>query len=120
VTPLTLQQENRQYRGRGGVSAENASLGLQPAFMDRETGRIFASCFADGHPAVVHIIDGLPDDLVIRRNAAGKAMAVKDCVVAGFVCRGQFFTREQAALIVAQTAGPGSDDILCPTLAAPP
>jgi hypothetical protein len=32
MTPLTLQQENRQCCGRDGVSTENASLGLQPAF----------------------------------------------------------------------------------------
>jgi carbonic anhydrase len=97
MTPLTLEQENRDYSGRGGISPENRSFGFEPAFMDCETGRIFASCFADGRPAAVHVLDGLPQDLVVCRNAAGRVVAVKDSVVAGFTWRGRFFTREQAA-----------------------
>src|SRR3990172_5622263 len=31
---------------------------FRSAFMDLETGRVFASCFADGRPAAVHVIEG--------------------------------------------------------------
>jgi hypothetical protein len=71
MTPFTLQQENRRYRGRGGVSPENGSLGFRPAFMDVETGRVFASCFADGRPAAVHVIEGLPEKLGLFRISRG-------------------------------------------------
>jgi hypothetical protein len=110
MTPFTLQQENREYRGRGGVSPENGSLGFQPAFMDVETGRIFASCFADGRPAAVHVIEGLPEKLVVERSAAGRVMAVKDSVVAGFLWCGRFLTREEAAHVVSVAASRGGLD----------
>jgi hypothetical protein len=100
MTPRTLEQENREYGGRGGISPENGSLGFRPAFMDLETGRVFASCFESGCPAMVHVIEGLPEDLVVQRSPAGRVMAVKDSVVAGFLWCGRFLTREQASRIV--------------------
>jgi hypothetical protein len=117
MTPFMLEQENREYGGRGGISAENVSLGFRPAFMDLETGRVFASCFADGRPAAVHVIEGLPDKLVIERNTAGRVMAVKASIVAGFTWRGRFLTREEAACIVSEferTCAVEDRLVLCP------
>jgi len=108
MTPLTLRNENRAYRGRGGISRENRSLGFQPAFKDLDTGRVFPSCFANGLAAPVHVLEGLPDEVVTERSAAGRVVAVKTSVVAGFVWRGRFLTREQAACIVADAEGPSS------------
>ncbi len=58
-------QQNNQYQGTTGVSANNRHLGFRPAFRDRVTGRIFHSRFANGMSAPVHILDGLPEEAVL-------------------------------------------------------
>lgn len=93
----TLVQENAVFHGSGGVSASNRRFGFQPAFRNIETGCIYASRFSDGRLAPVHMIDGLPDEVVTRRSATGKVVRVKDSVQAGFVLDGHFYDREQAA-----------------------
>lgn len=92
--------ESRMHRGSGGRSEENADLGFRPAFRDDATGHIYASCFRDGRPAPMHLYDGLPDDVVITRNASGHVSTVKKSLVSGFTRRGRFYTREEAAAAV--------------------
>lgn len=93
----TLRQQNLRFRGTGGVSAENRSQGFAPAFLDTVTQRIYRSCFADGRPAPMHLLEGLPPCLVAARDALGRVIAVKPTVLAGFVRENRFYTREQAA-----------------------
>src|SRR4051794_28811975 len=85
-----LRQENVAYEGGGGISAGNRSLGFRPAFRNLETGNVYPSRFADGRPAPVHIIEGLPDELVVARSASGKVTAVSDSVQSGFLLDGCF------------------------------
>ncbi|MBB3181586.1 hypothetical protein [Variovorax sp. Sphag1AA] len=92
-----LAQENAAFKGSGGVSANNRSLGFRPAFRNNETGLIYASRFADGRLAPIHLIDGLPDEVVIARSASGRVILVKPSVQAGFTLDGDFYDREQAA-----------------------
>ena len=92
-----LREQNQNLKGTGGVSQENHSLGFRPAFRDTKTGLIYISRFANGTIAPVHMLDGLPQELVVNRSSNGKVVAVKDSVTAGFVLKGQFYTREQAA-----------------------
>jgi hypothetical protein len=49
----------------------------------------------------VHLLDGLPDDLVVHRNTEGRVTAVKHTLVPGFLRAEQFYTREQAAQFLA-------------------
>lgn len=97
MNPLILQQETIAYQGSGGVSAENRSFGFRPAFRNTETGRVYPSRFADGRPAPIHMVDGLPDEVVIARSAAGRVTSVKDSVQSGFVLNGCFYDRDEAA-----------------------
>lgn len=97
LTNRVLHRENCAFRGRGGVSAENRSYGFRPAFLDSQTGVVYDSCHPDGKPAAVHLLDGLPQDLVLARNASGKVTAVKASVIAGFIHHGRFYDREEAA-----------------------
>jgi len=97
----SLGRENRLHRGSGGVSEENRSQGFRPAFLDADTGRVFTSCFANGEPAPFHLLDGLPDDLIVERRSNGRVTAVKQSVTSGFLRDGHFYTREQAAHAVA-------------------
>lgn len=97
LTAQVLHQQNLAFQGTGGVSTGNRSQGFAPAFCDTATGIIHLARFADGRPAPMHLIDGLPSELIMSRDAAGKSTAVKSSVVAGFVRDGLFYTREQAA-----------------------
>jgi hypothetical protein len=96
-----LQHENTQHRGTGGVSGEARGFGFRPAFMDRETRRVYLSRFADGRPAPFHALDGLPDAVVLARRACGRVLAVKASLESGFLRAGRFYSREQAARIAA-------------------
>ncbi len=93
----TLRRQNVTFRGSGGVSEENRSSGFAPAFLDSETGNIYLARFADGRQAPMHLLDGLPNELIITRQSSGTVSAVKATVIAGFLRRRRFFTREQAA-----------------------
>ncbi len=102
LTPAALLQQNEIFRGSGGVSEENRAQGFKPAFYDMETGVVHPSCFASGLPAPMHLLDGLPQELVLSRLDCGRVTVAKSGVVAGFVRQGHFFTREQAAQTTVQ------------------
>jgi hypothetical protein len=102
TTAQVLQAEASIFEGTGGVSANNRDRGFRPAFLDTVTGIVYLSRFSDGRLAPFHLIDGLPGHLVIARSACGKVEAVKSTVMSGFVRSGRFYTREEAAQIVAE------------------
>lgn len=99
-----LKQENQVHHGTGGRSAENRDLGFRPAFLDFETQVIYPSRFADGRPAPVHVLDGLPENVIIDRTPGGRVVAAKASIISGFVRNGYFYTRSAAAKAVAEWA----------------
>ena len=101
-----LRQENSVHAGSGGRSEENASLGFRPAFYDFATQKIYLSRFPDGRLAPCHLLDGLPDEIVVDRAPSGRVTAVKATVISGFVRNGYFFTRTAAARAVAEWSRP--------------
>lgn len=101
MNPSILAQQNVTYRGSGGISSENRHLGFRPAFRNAETGHIYPSRFADGRLAPVHVIDGLPDEVVVARTAAGKVLSVKPSLQSGFLFDGCFYDRDEAAAYLA-------------------
>ena len=103
-TPRTLQADNRAFRDSGGVSAGNRTLGFRPAFKDRSSGRVYLSRFADGRPAPIHVLEGLPESLMEARDGSAGNTVIKNSVIAGFVLANTFYTREQAANAVASQA----------------
>ena len=92
-----LELENVRYAGTGGVSRENRRCGFRPAFMDLETAAVYPARFADGRPAPFHLLDGLPDELVLSRDAAGRVAEIRASVISGFEQQGRFYTRDEAA-----------------------
>lgn len=102
LTVMGLARQNRVYAKTGGVSQHNASAGFRPAFIDTDTGIIYLSCNCEGSPAPFHCLDGLPAELIVRRDACGRVKAVKPSVVAGFERDGRFYSREQAAQSLAE------------------
>jgi hypothetical protein len=77
-------------------------LDFHAAFLDFDTQRIFPSRFADGRPAPLHLLDGLPDELVIDRAPSGRVIAAKASVIPGFVRDGYFYTRSAMARAAAE------------------
>ncbi len=97
-----LEQQNREHVGTGGRSQENADLGFRPAFLDFETQTIYLSRFANGRLAPFHLLDGLPDDVVVDRAPSGRVVAAKATLIAGFVRNGYFYSRSAAARAAAE------------------
>jgi hypothetical protein len=100
-TPANLAQENQTFAGTGGVSRGNQHRGFRPAFLESSSGKIYLSRFADGRPAPVHVLDGLPPALVAERTPTGRVSATLRSVISGFVRGGDFYTREQTAKLMA-------------------
>jgi hypothetical protein len=97
VSDVRLRLENLLFRGTGGRSEENRNLGFRPAFFDYATQRLYLSCYRNGLPAPVHLLHGLPDEVVCERAENGRVVHTKPTLVAGFVRNGFFYTRRAAA-----------------------
>ena len=72
ATKSALALESANYRGTRGVSEDNRGADFQPAFVDRQSGAVHLSRFPDGRRAPCHLLDGLPDELVIARDERGR------------------------------------------------
>ena len=99
-----LELEEAAHRGTGGICAGNRHLGFVPAFLDSNTGKVFLSTYADGRPSLFHVLDGLPDELVVARDRQGRPSHVVGTVVSGFTLDNRFYTRAQAAAQVSRAA----------------
>lgn len=100
LSVAALQDQNRCFQNTGGRSQENRSEGFRPAYQDTDTGKTYLSRFADGRPAPLHLLDGLPTELAVLRDAHGRITAVKATVIAGFIRNDRFYTRQEAAAAV--------------------
>jgi hypothetical protein len=101
MSPRQLRSENRRFKGRGGTSRENCSAGFVPAFKDCATGRVYRSRFADGRPAPMHLLEGLPAHLLSGSRSAAAAATL----VSGFLREGRFYSRAEAAHALQQAGG---------------
>lgn len=97
LTEMSLHDENVLFERTRGVSQNNRASGFAPAYRDALTGDVTPSRFADGSPAPIHLLDGLPEHWVARRTEEGHVAATLPGIVAGFLREGRFYTREQAA-----------------------
>jgi len=97
VSYAFLEHENRVYKDKGGVSQENRSRGFIPAFFDTETQAVNISRFSNGFPAPIHLLDGVPEEWVVRRDHAGKVTAIKSSIIVGFIREGKFYSREEVS-----------------------
>jgi len=79
--------------------------GFRPAFFDFATCTVHRSCHANGCPAESHVLEGLPDEVVVVRSDCGRVVAVKSTLMAGFERDGYFFTFA-AGLRAAREWGP--------------
>ncbi len=73
-------------------SLTDLAFGFMPAFQDPLTGETHLSVYRDGHVAVVHLFDGVPEHWIDERDERGRAVSLKDGIVAGFIRNAAFFT----------------------------
>ena len=104
LSVATLRRQNRRFANTGGVSANCFRQGFVAAFKEASSGETRLSCFGDGSPAGVHILDGLPDDWVTRRDSSNHVTEVRNTVIAGFLHDGRFYTRDQTAELLSKVA----------------
>ncbi len=97
LTHADLAWENNCFAGTPGVSKNCRGRHFVPAFKDRLTGETYASVFEDGRPAMIHLLDGLPDHWVVSRDKDHHVTAVLETIVSGFLRDGVFFTRDEVA-----------------------
>ena len=103
-----LAEESALHAGTGGRSEENAHAAFRPAFFDFASQRLYLSRFADGREAPMHLLDGLPEEVIVDRACSGRVIAVRASLVAGFERDGCFYTRKAAARAVAAMKGRAS------------
>jgi hypothetical protein len=96
-----LDEENALHLGTGGRSQENAHAGFRPAFFDFASQKLYLSRFADGRIAPLHLLEGLPEEVIVDRAPCGRVIAARASLVAGFERNGSFYTRKAAARAVA-------------------
>jgi hypothetical protein len=92
-----LQQQNHDFAGSGGVSQNNNETGFVPGYFNTQSGVAVRSCFSDGSPAPIHVLDGLPETWILTRGDQGQVLEARPGVIAGFIRDGIFYTREEAA-----------------------
>jgi hypothetical protein len=102
MNETVLRKENATHAGTGGRSEENRNLGFRPAFFDFATQTTYLSRFANGRPAPFHILDGLPEEVVVDRSANGRVISAKATLISGFERNGFFYTRTAAARAAAE------------------
>ncbi len=103
-----LDEENTLHLGTGGRSQENAHAAFRPAFFDYASQKLYLSRFADGRLAPLHLLDGLPEEVIVDRALCGRVIAARASLVAGFERNGSFYTRKAAARAVAALRGRAS------------
>lgn len=111
-----LRAQNIAYAGTGGVSCNNRSAEFVPGYMDTESGVAVVSRFADGRPAPIHVLDGLPEGWIRCRNASGQVSMARAGVVAGFLRGGRFYTREEAARLLSSAVDGPPEGCPLPTV----
>ncbi len=86
--------------GRESLSSRRrailVALDFRPAFYDCATCTLHLSRHADGRPADAHLIDGLPEEMVVVRADCGRVVAARASLMAGYERGGYFYTAETA------------------------
>lgn len=100
MTKLARHDEKTDW-SRAGPRQERllhalAAAGFRPAYYDFATGALYPCLHRSGRPAPHHDPSGLPDSVVVIRTEAGRVLATRSTLRAGYERGGYFFTRTAA------------------------
>lgn len=102
LTQQVLRQMNNKFKNTGSVSEENRDDGFHPAFYDPQCDSAEVSCFSDGTPAPIHVLEAVAKDWVTKRDYSAKVAVIKASIISGFIHRGMVYIREQASYLCSQ------------------
>lgn len=102
---ITLLKQDGGCNAAGGGSEAHPDLGFRAAFFDCATGSIYLSRHRDGRIASSHLLDGLPEEVVLVRTPCGGVAAAKSTLIAGFERKGFFYTRTAMSRAVDEWSG---------------
>lgn len=106
LTITVLNQESEPHAESGAHGRMHRDRAFRPAFFDCATCTTYLSRFRDGRVAPFHLLDGLPDDVVLVREECGRVIMTKPTLLAGFERKGFFYTRAAAARAVEEWSHP--------------
>jgi len=85
--------DRQNYQTHAGGAVFNAvGFGFMPAFMNINTSETHLSSYKSGEPAVMHILDGLPNYWVAEWGEDGRPSVLKLGIVAGYIRCGKFYS----------------------------
>lgn len=96
LTETSIQNENVLYARTRGVSQNNGPDGFRPGYLNLANGETLPSRFANGAPAPVHLLEGLPESWILERDSDGRVASTHPGIIAGFILDGRFYTRDEA------------------------
>jgi len=70
----------------------NLSVGFMPAFRHQGSGEVRLCQFSDGSISTIHVLDFLPEDWVMERDAEGRPLALVGAIEAGFLRGADFWS----------------------------
>jgi hypothetical protein len=105
LTITVLNEENEPY-DESGIFGTHRDPGFRPAFFDCATCTTYLSRYRDGRAAPLHLLDGLPDEVVLLRAEDGRVVMTKPTLFAGFERNGFFYTRASTARALAEWSHP--------------
>lgn len=103
---FTITVLRKPDEAQGAKRQLSRDLGFRPAFFDCATARIYLSRYRDGRVAPFHLLDGLPDEVVLVRAECGHVVATKSTLISGFERHGFFYTRSATARAIAEWSFP--------------
>ena len=97
----TNPQQNKRVTPRP-MAIPGGMVGFAPAYHNSETGEILLSSFANGTPAPVHLLEGLPANWFTVKNAHPTPGLLRESVRSGYTRDNVFYTREEATALANQ------------------
>lgn len=92
LNPTQVDSQYINYKQSGPALFSDASFGFMPAFMDVFSEEVHLATYADGIPAVLHVLEGLPAKWIAEWGEDGRPNSVRTGVIAGFMRGGCFYT----------------------------
>lgn len=96
LSELALRDENALYAKTHGLSQNNREQGFRPGYLNCRSGESAPSCFSNGDPAPIHVLDGLPPSWIMARDLAGHVTQTVPGIISGFIRNERFYTRDEA------------------------
>ena len=95
LSQAQVKRQYKNYKQLGSAVFSDAAFGFMPAFQDVLTEETHLATYEDGTPAVLHVLDGLPEGWIAEWGEDGRADSVRTGVIAGFMRGGCFFTIDE-------------------------